>query len=132
MQASVSLASFAGDLSDNPDTSVKQGARLTAIIGLWLEGPSHRSSNHETNREIAETPHARSVRVWYCGRLLRREQLAVNAGAAKAVTIQGARQHGTIDSRPWRGSSAISKSQKPGCSQLVTREMQAKGVPGAL
>jgi hypothetical protein len=56
MQASVSLASFAADLSDNLDTSVKQGARLTAIIGLWLEGPSHRSSNHETNRGIAETP----------------------------------------------------------------------------
>jgi len=29
-------------------------------------------------------------------------QLAVNAGAVKAVTIQGPRQHGTIDSRPWR------------------------------
>src|SRR5260370_38939780 len=33
---------FAGDLSGNLDTSVKQGARLTGIIGLWPEGPSHR------------------------------------------------------------------------------------------
>ena len=48
--------SFAGKLSDNLDTSVKQGTRLTGILGPRLEGPSHRSSNRETNGEIAETP----------------------------------------------------------------------------
>jgi phosphoglycerate-specific signal transduction histidine kinase len=36
------------------------------------------------------------------------------------------------DSPPRGGSSAISESQKPSCSQLVIREMQVKGVPAAL
>jgi hypothetical protein len=59
-------------------------------------------------------------------------KLAVNAGAAEAVTIQDARQHVKIDSRPCRGSSAVSESQKPRCSQLVIREMDANAVPAAL
>src|SRR5258705_471014 len=55
-QARASLAQLRRGSERQIDTSVKQGARLAGIIGLWLEGPSHRSSNHETIREIAETP----------------------------------------------------------------------------
>ena len=88
---------FAAKLSGNLDTSVKQGTRLTGIIGLWPEGPSHRSSNHETNGEIAETPNdemgSRKERphliLWTPPPPARDR---VNAGVGKVVTIQGPRQ----------------------------------------
>src|SRR6476646_9948001 len=66
---------------------------------LWPEGPAHRSSNHKTNRELAETPNDE------IGSRKERPRLILWApppgrnwrgtrALSSVVTIQGVWQHG--------------------------------------